>query len=569
MIEFGVLTGKNIMSYGSGGFSLDLSAAKLSLIVGKNGASKSSIIEALTFCLFGKPYRKIKVGQLVNSINGKGLMTTIEFKPNGIDTYRIERGLKPSIFLIYKNGELISEEAAGRDYQKFLETQILGFTYKTFKQVVVIGSASYTQFMSLPSGDRRQMVEDLLDVTVFSKMASLVKDETTLVKRAIDQIETKILSSQGELKRLNSLLEDIRLSEESKKEEYQKQLADLEDKRLSIEKSIADYKNVIEELTKKVEGFDRASSSLAASKNVLRDNMNKVSDMKSTVKFFETTEHCSVCRQPITEEHKHEIISNEKSKIRDVVAASRDICNEIESIQSQVDKFSSFYEAMNTASSKLSSLMSSIGYVNQSIASIQKELARKNDSDKVITQISAVSNDIARLSESKITTLVEKDYIDVCSMMLKDTGIKSKIVATYVPMINDSINRYLETFDLFVNFELDENFNETIKSRHRDAFSYDSFSEGEKQRIDLSILFTWREIAKRKNSVACNLLFFDETLDSSLDSDSISSFLEMLRDQEDSNVFIISHRGADPVLFDRCIQAEKRSDGFSVIKEID
>lgn len=566
MIEFGILTGKNIMSYGSGGFELDLSACKLTLIQGKNGASKSSIIEALTYCLFGKPYRNIKIGQLVNSINGKGLLTTLEFKSD-TDTFKVIRGIKPNIFEIYKNGELIPEEAASRDYQKILEETILGFGYKTFKQVCVIGSASYTQFMSLSANERRSMTEEMLDVSVFSRMAAIIKDMISTIKRTLEQIDTQLLSKQGESKRLVGLLAEMQESETVKKAEYKQQIELLEAEQAQLNAKIDQLTSFVSELTEKMIGHSELNTEYSDTKDSLRDFMSQIEAAKKTKKFFEDNDNCSVCRQSITEDHKNEIIERENLKIQGHMKSSKELYSFMENAKTKLDEFAKFADGISTANSKIKEISLTKSHNERSIASMNKELNRTNDSDKVSNQISEVGEQLIALTDKKAMSLTDKEYHDACAMMLKDTGIKANIIATYIPLINESINRYLEMFDLFVNFELDENFNETIKSRHRDAFTYDSFSEGEKSKIDLSILFTWREIARRKNSVACNLLFFDETLDSSLDSDSISSFLDMLRDQEDSNILIISHRGADPVLFDRCLMVEKRSDGFSRIAE--
>ncbi|HET8689738.1 MAG TPA: AAA family ATPase [Methanosarcina sp.] len=568
MIEFGILTGKNIMSYGSGGFELDLSACKLTLIQGKNGASKSSIIEALTYCLFGKPYRNIKIGQLVNSINGKGLLTTLEFR-SGIDRYKVVRGIKPNIFEIYKNDELIPEDSNGRDYQKMFEETILGFGYKTFKQVCVIGSASYVQFMSLSTPERRIMIEELLDVGVFSKMGKHLKSMLDTANKSFESLSSKILSKQGEIKRLNGILQQMQESETVKKKEYQDQIDNLREETDSIRGKIDSITEIIADLTDKISGKVELAGKYSDSKSTLSGLVRDIDAAKKTIKFFESNDHCSVCLQPITQDHKDSIFEKENATVKENLTVAKDLHSSIEDMKTKIDELETYSVGLSKANQKLQEFNSTIRHNESTIASLDKELKRDNDSSKVIREIGVVEKEIEGFDIEKFTIQTDLDYLNTCATMLKDTGIKSNVIATYIPIINESINKYLEMFDLFVNFELDENFDETIKSRYRDSFSYESFSEGEKSKINLSILFSWREIARMKNSVSCNLLFFDETLDSSLDADSIGTFLDVLKEQENSNVLVISHRGADPTYFDRCLMVEKKNDGFSVINELD
>lgn len=566
MIEFGILTGKNIMAYGSGGFELDLSSHKISMIVGKNGASKSSIIEALTYCLYGKPYRKIKLSQLINTINGKALMTTLNFK-SGSDEYFIKRGMKPNVFEIYKNGELIPEDSASKDYQKMLEEDIIGFGYKTFKQICVIGSSSYVQFMSLEAKDRRLMIEELLDSSVYSKMAILLKDIVSSTNKQYDFIQTKIVSLNGEIRRLESILSDIKDSEEKRRTEYASRLDELKAEREKVQAKIASITDIISGLVQKMDGKDDIQRKFDDHKSKLTDMMKEIENAKKTIKFFEQTDHCSVCQQEITETHKRDIIGREELTVKGNLETSKSLYEGMESLKQKLTEFQEFSTGITKANQILVDSNSSLKMINEQTNMIEKELARKNDSEKIVRELDEVKTEVITYQNKKLSLMDDLEYLNVCSTMLKDTGIKSAVVARYIPVINKLINQFLTSFDLFVNFELDENFNETIKSRYRDSFSYESFSEGERQRIDLSLLFVWRHIARMKNSASCNLLFFDETLDRSLDSDSIDSFLTMLREMENSNIFIITHRGADPVYFDRTIQVEKRPDGFSVMSE--
>jgi len=566
MIEFGLLTGKNIMSFGSGGFEIDLSQDQIAMMKGKSGHGKSTILEALTYCLFGKPYRKVTLAQLVNTINNKGMLTTVEFR-SGPDQFKVIRGMKPSVFEIYKNGELIKEEAASRDYQKTLEDTILGFGYKTFKQVCVIGSTAYTQFMSLSTADRRAITEELLDIFIFSQMATLVKEMLSKMKKDIDGIDSMVRLKNEEVARLNKILDEMKESERKKKEEFTTQIEQIEDEKADLNEKIIQYNSVIEQISERLVGDKETRAELQEGQMQLRSFMETIQAAKLSIKFFEDTDHCSTCQQEITAEHKQSIIATESDKISETMQASKEIYATLEQLKSKIAEFDELSDGLSKANAKLRELKSNIDRNDALLRSLNKELSRENDSDKVVTQREIVTNDLQQKMADKIQMLEELDYYNVCANMLKDTGIKAKIIATYIPLINDSVNRYLESFDMFVNFELDENFNETIKSRHRDSFTYDSFSEGEKARIDTAILLSWRDVARRKNSVSTNLLIFDETCDRSLDDDSISSFLEILRGLENTNTLIITHRNPDPVFFDRCWFVEKRSDGFSRLEE--
>lgn len=566
MIEFGLLTGKNIMSFGSGGFEIDLSQDQIAMMKGKSGHGKSTILEALTYCLFGKPYRKVTLAQLVNTINNKGMLTTVEFR-SGPDQFKVIRGMKPSVFEIYKNGELIKEEAASRDYQKTLEDTILGFGYKTFKQVCVIGSTAYTQFMSLSTADRRAITEELLDIFIFSQMVTLVKEMLSKMKKDIDGIDSMVRLKNEEVARLNKILDEMKESERKKKEEFTTQIEQIEDEKADLNEKIIQYNSVIEQISERLVGDKETRAELQEGQMQLRSFMETIQAAKLSIKFFEDTDHCSTCQQEITAEHKQSIIATESDKISETMQASKEIYATLEQLKSKIAEFDELSDGLSKANAKLRELKSNIDRNDALLRSLNKELSRENDSDKVVTQREIVTNDLQQKMADKIQMLEELDYYNVCANMLKDTGIKAKIIATYIPLINDSVNRYLESFDMFVNFELDENFNETIKSRHRDSFTYDSFSEGEKARIDTAILLSWRDVARRKNSVSTNLLIFDETCDRSLDDDSISSFLEILRGLENTNTLIITHRNPDPVFFDRCWFVEKRSDGFSRLEE--
>lgn len=563
MIEFGILKAKNIMSFGSGGFEFDLNSNRLVVIKGKSGHGKSSIIEALTYCLFGKPYRNIKVGQLLNSKNKKGLHTEVDFK-KGNDQFRVVRSMKPNAFEIYKNGVLIEEDAASRDYQKSLES-ILGFGYKTFKQICVIGSAGYTHFMLLSAGDRRSMTEELLDISIFSKMSSYFKDVFSNAKKEVEMLDTKIKMKTSERDRLINLIQDLEQNEESRKEEIRNRIAVIENEIESLESKHATYSDIISQMAEKIAQHSSLSKEIAEKRDAIRDYASQYKAAKTEADFFKEHDHCSVCQQSIQESHKEQIIEKNRNTMQDSKDSAQKVSDAMKVLEEKFEEVSKFSEAMSTASSKLQLINSSLKDKRGTMKMLSSDLERKSEVEPAKLQKEKIDEELQTLLDKKISEMEEFPYIEVCNTLLKDSGIKARIISYYIPLLNQLINRYLESFDLFVNFELDENFNETIKSRHRDDFSYESFSEGEKQRIDLSILFAWREIAAQRNSASTNILFFDETADRSLDDDSIESFVDLIRTTMNSNVFIITHRAVDPVYFDDFITVKKKSDDYSVL----
>lgn len=565
-VVFGLLTAKNILSFGSGGFEIDLSSHSLTLVEGANGHGKSTILEALTYCLFGKPYRKVKLAQLINSVNNKALLTTLEFSC-GVDNYKILRGQKPGIFEIWKNGELIPEDSCSGDYQKFLEKKILGFSYKTFKQVCVIGSASYTQFMTLNAEQRRGLIEDLLDVNVYSRMAVYAKEELGLLKKEVDAINSSTEQKKSELVRLEKILDDMKASEERKKSSLASEIAEAQKSRTAKESEAEALQKQVDGLLDSVSEYEALKNSAAAMSQKMTSFGSDLKKLESSISFYDDNDVCPTCTQDIQSSHKESIKSSLHAEVKAVKADAFEVFNDLKSTKAKVTEMSLVMEEIAQKNKLISECNRDIARLNSTVDVLQREAGAVNDSSKVSDQIDVVRKEVESLLEKKVIKQEDFSYLQESCNMLKDSGIKACTVKEYIPLINSSLNEHLEQFGLFVDFQLDENFDEKILSRHRDDFSYFSFSEGEKQRIDLSILFTWREISRRKNSVSCNILFFDETLDSSLDQDSIAAFLTMLRDKDDSNVFVISHRGADPMYFDRVIRATKKGDGFSRLKE--
>lgn len=555
---------KNLMSYGSGESVLDIDSHQLTLIIGKNGHGKSAIIEAIFYALFGKAYRKVNLAQLINTMNGKKLEVELTLIHEG-DTYRIVRCMKPNVFEIYKNGELISEEASGIDYQGHIER--LGLNYKTFKQVCVIGSSSYVQFMSLGASDRRGIIEDLLDVGIFSEMSKIAKSENAELVKKRDSISMKIDNKVSELQRLERILGQMVESERARETEYSEKIQRLTDSisecqttSLTIAEKISKLTNDIGHESEVREKYDESRSSLG-------DIIKSMKAEKEAISFFVGNNVCPTCMQPITEDFKDGKVHDHQNNIAELKSNGEKIAADIKNLEWHIDKISEINSEISRLNKELNEINSQIRSMMSSKTLLMEDMKKPVESNRVQNEIDSVKMEGKSLSSDMSIVETDVRYMSECVNMLKDTGIKARCVAFYIPLINQIINEYLGIFDLFVDFELDENFNETIRSRYRDTFTYDSFSEGEKQKIDLSILFAWRKIAQERNSLSTNLLFFDETLDSSLDAESTECFLNVLR-QENSNIFVISHRGADHMMFDRVLQATKKADGYSVLEEV-
>ena len=550
MILFKYIRWKNILSTGNSWTEIKLNKSKSTLIVGENGSGKSTILDALSWSLYGKAFRKVNKVQMINSINGKGAEVQVEFMI-GKDNYQVNRTIKKygsSMFEILKNGKLVDQSANSRDYQELLERQILKMNHRSFCQIVVLGSATFMPFMQLSAQHRREVIEDLLDIEIFTTMNTLLKEKVSTNKDSLQQVvyDTDILNEKIDLqnqylktvkddndKRIQQHHDKIEKSR-SEIQEYQQQIEQLNTQVAELNGSIADKDNVSKK-KKKIEQLEVKIKS-------------KMSSLVKEIEFFDNHDNCPTCKQDIDHEFKCSTIEAKNTTLEDTTVGFEQLQREYYNITERLEEINGVQEQVNNLLTEINSNNSHINAINQMIGSIQKDIEQLQSEDQDTSELGGKLDELNQQLEACQTRReqlsTEKSVLDIAQLILKDSGIKTKIIKQYVPVMNKLINKYLAAMDFFVQFELDENFNETIKSRFRDEFSYASFSEGEKMRIDLALLFTWRAIAKLRNSVSTNLLIMDEVFDSSLDSTGTEEFLKILNTLvDDANVFIISHKG--------------------------
>lgn len=569
MIIFKKITWQNFLSTGNVPNTIDLNKHHSTLITGKNGEGKSTVLCALTFALFGKPFRDITKGQLVNSINKKNCLVEIEFSVGG-SNYVVRRGIKPNVFEIIQNGTLINQEAAVKDYQKVLEQQILKLNYKTFTQVVILGSASFVPFMQLPAGQRREVIEDILDIKIFSVMNSLLKDKISETKTEISRVENLIINQKQSVESQRKLI-DVLIN--SKK--------DIVD---NLQTSIDTNNKTIQTMNDQIEAINLEIDTLrqeTQKQTSVEEYIEKARDLKTKVKskietcnhdveFFSNHDTCPSCSQHIDEEYKQTIITELNTKLQDSETKLSGLESYLEKMHEEMKHINNVLDQIRTKNIEVSTLQNTIRALTSQNTQIQTDIDNTQQDtgniDEEKEKLSGMIKEAMIHVEAKKKLLEDRELQEIASTLLKDTGIKTAIIREYLPVMNKLINKYLSAMDFYVKFELDESFNEVIKSRNRDEFTYSSFSEGEKRRLDLAILFTWRQIAKMKNSVNTNLMILDEILDGALDTGGIDYFLSIMNQFGDNtNVFVISHK-VDQMIerFDNVIRVEKKNE-FSVI----
>ncbi len=560
MILFKKIRWKNFLSTGNIFTELDLNSSKTTLIVGENGAGKSTILDALSFVLFNKPFRKINKPQLPNSITKKDLVVEVEFQINQ-NNFKIVRGINPAKFELYKDGALLNQNAASKDYQDILEKQILKINHKSFCQVVVLGSATFQPFMQLPAQARREIIEDLLDLQIFTSMNTLLKNKVTENSDAITKqnADKRVVETQIDMMKQHEI---------SIQSNLDKQIEEKQSKIVSTNELItvanADADKIItqgKELKKKLADQSSVEQKLNKLEKFKIQLKSKISNAEKTISFFHDHDNCPTCKQGIDHSFKEETIKTKSDQITEIEDGLTKLEDERKKVLTQLEEYSNINNTLHDYNLQLSQLNTKIAGWQENIRDWKKEIEKlSKDNDQSNADKIVQLEQVLKEAETHLNELhEEKLVLQAAGVMLKDGGIKAKIIRQYVPIINKLINKYLSAMDFFVQFELNEQFEETIKSRFRDAFSYASFSEGEKMRINLAILFTWRALAKLRNSINTNILIMDEVFDSSLDANGTDEFLKIIQTlTADTNTFIISHK-QDQLYdkFERVIKFEK------------
>ncbi len=559
MITFESIRWKNFLSTGDQWTEIDFCESPSTLIVGSNGAGKSTMLDALCFALFNKPFRKINRGQLVNSINEKGLKVEVCFSI-GKDEYRVFRGAKPNLFEVYKNNKMVDQDAAAKDTQKYLEQSVLKLNYKSFTQVVILGSSTFVPFMQLGASVRREVIEDLLDIQIFSNMNSLLKDRVRSAQNQSNDCGHMLRLTKEKVESQQKLLDSLKEVNHNRQEEKRKRY---NKNSKSIEEVKSNHIKLQDEILVLQEEVGDVEVQRKFVRKLRQGQADKKSELKliaNNLKFFKSHDVCPTCTQNISSTFKTDqvdsLTDSGKTLASEIEAFTKDISEAVEVVTKIEETSAKLYEVRSDATAQEREVVrlemenleisKQILELQQSTPNIDQE---KETLQGYLAEYKTTEKDCAEVSQ-------KLDEFQVVSSLLKDSGIKSQIIKKYVPIFNQLINKYLQSMEFFVNFTLDEEFNEVIKSRFRDEFSYASFSEGEKQKIDLALLFTWREVARMKNSVATNLLILDEVFDSSLDSSGTGELLQILRSLgQGTNVFVISHKG--DILVDKFLRTLK------------
>ena len=547
MIRFTKIRWKNFLSTGGQFTEIDFESSPSTLIVGENGAGKSTILDAICFVLFNKPFRNINKPQLMNTINGKNLLVEVEFSIGKKD-YKVVRGMKPGVFEIYCDGDILNQDAAAKDYQKYLEEAILKLNYKSFTQIVILGSASFTPFMQLSLGNRREIIEDILDIQVFSVMNSVLKDKSTELKSKITDIETVIEIGKNKVKLQQQYIATLESDKQKKVEDVQKRILESNAEISQLNAGMLGEQEKEADCKSSISDADEKRNKRTEMGALLRKLSERITAQETSIQFYHDNDVCPTCSQNLDEHLKGSAIELHTHKREEVQSAIEALGLQLEGIETRLNEIDAIEKKISEYKSNIITYSSKIIAAQNYISKLQADLAgNTNDTANIVdetTKLKALAKEVVTHAGEKSKLSEDKHYLDIAAVLLKDTGIKTKIIRQYLPVINKLVNKYLTAMDFFVHFELDESFNEVIKSRHRDEFSYASFSEGEKQRIDLALLFTWRTIAKMKNSASTNLLLLDEVFDSSLDANGTDYVMNLLNTiGDDTNVFVISHKG--------------------------
>ena len=552
MIIFKKIKYKNFLSTGNQPIEIELGKSPTTLVIGQNGSGKSTLLDALCWALFNKPFRIIKKEQMINTINNSECEVEIEFDV-GTKQYKVKRSVKPNLFEIYENGQLLNQNASSIDYQKYLEHNIMKLNYRSFIQVVILGSSSYEPFMKMKARYRRDVVEEILDVKVFTQMDLILRDQQGQLSKEIldmrhkcDLIETKY---ETEMKHFKSL-SDLNTS-------------DIDDKKIQLEKhekAKVDYTTKIDEINKNIDECNNELKDKDQTDDKLKQLLkletkieHNIDNSNNNLTFFSENTNCPTCTQEIDEDFRYKKQGELKEKVAGLNEGMQKLSIEIDKVEERVSHFGNITKKLSDLYVDVAKVNTSLDELNSYSERIHQEILqlenKQTDSKTIATDLQQLKEELETTKSSTDSIMTQKKYVDILREVLSDKGARGHIIKKYVPIINNLINDYLQAMDFFISFHLDEEFNETVKSRHRDTFNYNSFSEGEKLRIDLALLFTWRTIAKMKNSVNTNLLILDEIFDSSLDQQGTDDFFKIVNKLKNENIFIISHKG--DILFDK------------------
>ena len=567
MILFKQIRWRNFLSTGNTFTEVDFTEAQTNLIVGTNGAGKSTVLDALTFVLFNKPFRKINKPQLINSVNEKDCIVEIEFSTGSIE-WKVIRGIKPNVFEIYKNGEILDRAAAASDQQKWLEENVLKLNYKSFTQIVVLGSASFVPFMQLPAASRREIIEDLLDIKIFSYMSNILREKIRSTNESIRELTIRKDLVEEKIDMQKNFISDLEQTGKKSIKEKQSKIKEFDESVDALLKDIDEYGEELKVVEEKMEVSSGSNKKLKKLGTLRGKLQQKVATITKEHKFFNENTVCPTCDQHIEESFRLNRINDAQSKAKELQQGFKELEDAIRLEEEKENQFkvlskeaTNLTHEISKANTRISGLRNRSRDLEQEIQTITSNLANRNTErdalEKLVEELEGLQSKQSEQKENNV-------YHDFAHSLMKDGGVKSKIIKRYLPLMNQQINKYLQLMDFYINFSLDEEFKETVKSPIHEDFSYESFSEGEKMRIDLSLLFTWREIAKMKNSASTNLLILDEIFDSSLDGFGTEYFTKIIKYVvSDANVFVISHK-TDELLdkFDNIIRFDKVK-GFS------
>lgn len=570
MIVFEKVRWKNFLSTGNVFSEIDLQRSRTNLIVGHNGSGKSTILDALTFSLFGKPFRKISKSMLVNSVNEKDTMVEIEFSI-GKNSYQVIRGIKPNKFMVYCNGQPWDEDAKAVDQQKNLEQNVLKMNFKSFTQIVVLGSSTFVPFMRLPGQQRREIIEDILDIQVFSVMNNRLKDKIRENNEEIKDLDYQLHLLEEKIELQKQYMLELKKKTDAEIDKKKEKIKEYQQEEESSLGNIRDLTDQVTNLSTEMEEYSKSSSKLKKLNTFLIKLNQKLQTCKKEHEFFEDNHVCPTCTQDLSDEFRADKIEEGKTKLDEMNVGYEELQTAIKDEEERNEKFLELTQEVNTKNTTITNINYQLMSIRSNIDEISKEIKELEgstpDKKAEFVKLEGLIEDKKATKKNCAVSKKDRDVLQVATTLLKDSGIKTRIIKTYLPTMNKLINQFLQSMDFYVNFTLNENFEETIKSRYRDVFSYESFSEGEKARIDISLLLTWRSIAKLKNSVDTNLLILDEIFDGSLDQSGTSDLGWILRNFDDNtNVFVISHKTLLDDKFDRTITVNKDKN-YSTLEE--